>query len=315
MKEILDQFLSELSGASPATINPRRFYAGKFLQFAGDRPFQEWDKTMVTAFISQLEKEGYAPSTIRNAYGIVKRVFDAAKTVHERQRTKLISEVNPEDPSAVAVILQAMALPGPTWDIPKRGIVPRVDMMNRPASTRDEIKKIVATAKNGGLEPPEICYLALSSIYALRRGELCAVRKEHFDFNDNTLFVMTEKGGERRKQLLCDEILPFLKEYDFGVEYSPYMMSRMWKVIRCKCGFSNSDGEGWHSNRRYLDTELRDSLASDPNLNRDAQLITKIFFRWRLSSSSEMTDRYYTADPLIADKIALAHHPVVPLWA
>jgi len=312
-KEILDQFISELSGASPATRASRRFYAGKFLQFASDS-FQEWNNAMVLAFISQLEKEGYAPSTIRNVYGIAKRVFDAAKTVHERQRTKLISEVNPEDPSAVAAILQAMSLPGPTWDVGKRGIVPRVDMMNRPASTLDEIKKAVAIARNGGLELPEVCYLSLSSIYALRRGELCAVRKEHFDFNDNTLFVMTEKGGERRKQLLCDEIIPYLKEYDFK-DYSPFMMSRMFKQILFKSGVHDRDGMGWHSYRRYLDTELRDSLASDPNLNRDAQLITKIFFRWRLSSSSEMTDRYYTADPLIADKIALAHHPVVPLWA
>jgi hypothetical protein len=27
-----------------------------------------------------------------------------------------------------------------------------------------------------------------------------------------------------------------------------------------------------------------------------------------------MTDRYYTANPLEADKVAIAHHPVLPYW-
>lgn len=313
--KILKQFLDELDHSSPETKRTRRFWAERFLRFASDN-FTTWNKSLVGGFQSQLEKEGYAPLTVRTAIGITKRVFDAAKTVHEQERTQLIAEVNPKDPSAVAEILQAISLPGPNWDLGRRAM-PRAEAssITRPRLSLDEIDRMVVTAKSDGLELPQVCYLALCSVYALRREELCLVRQEHFDFNGKTIFINTVKGGERRKQQLCDEIIPYLKAYDFSVQYSPFMMSRMWKVIRFKCGFSSGDGEGWHAFRRTLDTELRDSLASDPNLKRDAQLITKIFFRWRLSSSGEMSDRYYTADPLLADKIALDHHPVVGLWA
>jgi len=243
---------------------------------------------------------------VRTALGIVKRVFDAARAVHEAERTRLISEVDPNNPSAVAEILKAMQMPGPQWDLGKRWI-PRVEAsdITKPALSFDEIEKMVTAAKDSGLELPEICYLALSSIYGLRRGELCSVRKEHFDFNDNTLFVMTEKGGERRKQLLVEPIIPYLKEYDFGVDYSPFIMSHLFKKICFKSQVEKRDGMGWHAQRRALDTMLVEQFG---------ELKTHVFLRWRLSSSSQMELRYFSADPLQIDDEVLAGHPVVALW-
>lgn len=305
-QKILDHFVSDLSQSSDHTKKDRAFYAGKFLRFAGDRPFSEWNRTLVNEFLDQLRGEGYSPGTVRKVYGIVKRVFESAKAVHEAERTRLISGVNPNDPGAVAEIWKAMLLPGPLWDVGRRG-APRVASEDevKPAATFEELKAMIDMVRDGSLGMAEAVYLSLSSIYGLRREELCRVRGEHLDFNEKTIYVLTAKGGERRKQLLCDEVIPILKDYDFKEDYSLFKMSALYHRICAKAGVEAKDGSGWHAPRRYLDTALRDLCG---------QLETKIFLRWRLSSSSEMVERYYSRDPLLTDKYVLDRHPLVPLW-
>ena len=303
-KEILDQFLSELSRSSEHTKQVRKFYAGQFLEFAGDKSLSEWDKTLVNQFLDRLKSGGYSPGTVRFIYSVVKRVFDAAKAVYERERTRLISEVNPADPSAVAEILKAMSLPPPAWDLGKRA-APRVEAedVQKPATTFEEMQAMVAARVS--LKPAEVAYLSLSSMYGLRREELLRVRPEHLDLAGRRIYVMTAKGGERRWQLLCDEVVPYLKEYNFKQEYSPFQMSYMYWQICAKANVRPADGSGWHSNRRYLDTQLRDLCG---------ELYAKIFLRWKISSSAEMVERYYSRNPLEIDREVLEVHPVVPLW-
>jgi len=313
---IREQFISEHSRCAPETLRTRLFWVNRWLKFVGDRPLHEWNKILVNKFRTQLEKEGKAPLTIRDALGVVKRTFDAAKTAFEAERTQTLANIDPNKPSAVAEALKAISLPGPTWDLGKRDLPrPGAGEINRPALSMEQIGKIVSIAKeDGGFEPPEIAFTVLASLYGLRQGELQAVRREHIDYEAGTIFIMTEKGGEKRKQLLAPGVIPYLQKYEFTGEYSPFLMNQIFKNICAKAGIPDQRGMAWHSFRRRIETALRDSLASDPNLRRDAQLITKIWFRWRLSSSPEMTDRYYTANPLEADKVAIAHHPVLPFW-
>lgn len=308
------QFIRDLDHSSLETQKVRLFWCDKFLKFAPD-DFNKWNKELVSDFQRQLESEKYAGLSIRFALGVVKRVFDAARTVYEDERLKLLSQVNPEDPKAVAEILRAISLPGPRWDVGKRAL-PKVDSSEivRPALTFDDMKKIVETARAGNLGVREVAYVALASVYGLRRGELASVRKEDIDFTRGVIFVRTEKGGEQREQLLAEQIIPYLKGYDFE-PVSAFEMSIMFKKICYKSGVDIVDGGGWHMWRRGLETLLRDALATDHNLNMDSRLVTKIFFRWRLVSSPDMTDRYYTVDPLVCDRVALAHHPVLPLWS
>jgi len=310
---VIDQFLSELSKSSDHTRQDREFYARTFLQFAEGRPFSEWNKDLVNEFLESLSnappRERYAPGTIRKIYGIVKRVFDAAKSVHEQERTKLISSVDPDDPSAIARVLQAMALPGPTWDLGKRS-APRVEREDevKPAATFEQLKAMIE-ATRAGLDGAANVYLALASVYGLRRGELCSVRREHIDFKAKTLYVMTEKGGDRRQQLLCDEIIPILRDYKFKKEYTPFRMSSLYRSICYAAAIEPAEGEGLHSIRRFLDTELVNIFGEQNRIK------VKIFLRWRLSSSSDMSERYYGYPPLTVDReILTGGHPVVPLW-
>jgi len=251
-----------------------------------------------------MRKEGYSPGTVRWVYAIVKRVFDAAKAVHEAERTKLISKTDPKDPGAVAQLIKAISLPGPNWDLGKRS-APRVEAEDvvKPVASFEELR-MMTTARDE-LTAQERAYLALSSIYGLRREELVRVRPKHFNFKEKTIYVMTCKGGERRNQLLCNEVMPYLRDYDFQAEYSLFQMSAMYHRICAKSGFRAKDGSGWHSPRRYLDTVLRDLCG---------ELETKIFLRWRISASSEMVERYYSRSPLEIDEAVLRVHPIVPLW-
>jgi len=302
--EIVEHFLGELGQSSEHTQKSRLFYCQKFLAFAEGTPPSEWNKTLVMDFDKQLQKEGYSPGTRRSIYGIVKRVFDSARAVYEAERVKAISEVDPDDPAAVAQLIKVMSLPGPNWNLGKRS-APRVEAedMVKPAATFGEMQGMIAA--RDVLTPAEKAYLSLGSVYGLRREELCRVRAEHLDFREKTIYVLTCKGGERRKQLLCDEVIPYLEEYGFKEQFSPYQMSAVYLRICAKAGFRPKEGSGWHSIRRYLDTELRDLCG---------ELETKIFLRWRLSSSSEMVERYYSRSPLEIDEVALSVHPIVPLW-
>jgi integrase len=303
--EIMERFRAELSGSSQHTQKDRAFYAQKFLEFAGDRPFEEWNKRMVNDFLERLKDEGYAPGTIRKIYSIVKRVFDAAKSVYEADKYKLISSVNPNDPGALAQVLKAMALPGPTWDLGKRS-APRVNSRDtvKPTVTLEQIRAMVEAAKDlgDGYTP----YLCLSSIYGLRRAELCRVRREHIDFEGRTIYILTAKGGEQRYQLLCEEAVPYLIECNFP-PLSLFQMSSIYHRICAKAGIALEEGTGWHAPRRFLDTELVKLFGELP---------THIFLRWKLSSSSQMVERYFSAggDPIEIDKMVLKDHPVVPLW-
>lgn len=303
-QEILDQFASDLSRSSDHTLQARLFYGKKFLEFTQGKSLSEWNKTLVNEFENQLEAEGYAPGTKRFILSIVKRVFDAAKTVYELQRTRLISEVNPNDSTAMTKLIKAISLPGPNWDLGKRWM-PNVETSDivKPASTFDELTAMIAATKNGG---PEAAYLALSSIYGLRRVELHRVRREHLDFGDKTIYVMTAKGGERRKQLLCDEVIPILMDYSFAKEYSPFKMSELYGKICAKAGVELKEGSGWHSPRRFLDTALVSTFGELP---------AHIFLRWKISSSSLMIERYFSRSPLEVDReILTGGHPLVKEW-
>lgn len=324
-QQIKQQFTSELSRSSPETVRTRLFWCDSFLEFAPN-DFSQWDKDLVNRFISHLEKK-YGVLTVRTAFGVVKRVFDAAKLVHERERLRVNSEIREKrkavdlnDPQAAAILMSLQmdvddvnALRGPQWDVGKRAM-PRVQSISKPpAFSLEEVKAIVAEAKKGDLQPQEVAFTALASIYGLRLGELQAVRPEDIDYSGGMIFVRTEKGGERRNQMLAPEIIPWLRQYDFHWEFSDSWMNKMFKKIINRAGIEETDG-AWHRFRHFLDGVLRDALASDPDVRKDYEMIVRVYFRWALSRSSDMSVRYYPEHPLEADQICLAHNPIVPLW-
>ena len=93
-KDVLKQFESELSQSKPTVRKHRVEWARRFLEYCEDRPLGQWDKELVDGFIAKLKREKYSDGTRRFAYGVVKRVFDCAKAVHEAERDRLITTVD-----------------------------------------------------------------------------------------------------------------------------------------------------------------------------------------------------------------------------
>ncbi|MDD5510485.1 MAG: hypothetical protein PHI12_06740 [Dehalococcoidales bacterium] len=316
VKEIRDYFLSELEGSSTETRRVRLFWCDRFLKYAHRQPLSDWDKRLVTSFMRKLEEEKYTPLTIRNAMGVVKRVFDTARAVHEQERTKLIASVDASDPTALAEVLKAMAMPGPVWNPGKR-FLPEVNGsdITKPEMSREELMLLVNTARLGKLDPSETAFLAVSSVYGFRAGELRAILPEHIDYAAGTIWRQTEKGGEKRNQALAPCLVPYLKEYDFSLEYSPYMINKVFHSICKKAGVEKVYHKAWHSLRHRVLIDIRDTFASRPELKMEPELVAKIFLAWKQSTAAEMVDRYYTKSPLEVDKLVIKYSPAVRLWS
>ena len=319
---VREHFLDQLSESSAEVRRSRLYWANLFLKYAQGRDFSEWDRPLVDGFMSTLVN--LKSGTQRKAFEVVKRVFDSAKVVFEQEKLKAKmqakSSIDRTDPARALLEIDALddefaVKSGPVWGYGKRSAF-QVDAGDeyRPTLAMDEVERLIKTAKDGKLDEPESVYLAIASVYGLRRGELGAIRKEHIDLKKGTLWVDTEKGGDKRDQLLAKEILPFIRRYKFTRLFTPYMMSTMWKSICYKAKVESPKGHNWHVWRRFLATELRNRMASDPDVKKDYDLMVKLFLRWSLSSSSDMTIRYWTEHKLEADAITLRHNPCVELW-
>lgn len=315
-KAIRAQRLKSLGNSSHDTVNVQTFWMDKFLKYTEIIPVSKWDGALATSFKKKIEKEGYAPTTVRFAMGAVKRVYDAARTAHEVEREEVIGQINPDDPSATAKILKAINTRAPVWDWGKRDM-PRVDESDKtkPSITAGEIKSMVIAARSGKLTTDETAYLCLASVYGLRAGELWRVRNGDIDYNGMSIFVDTEKGGEKRGQVLAKELVPHLKACDFDTPHNKLYMFAMFKRICKKAGVENQYHKNWHSFRRYLAETIRDTFAGLPQLKMEPVLAAHIFLRWKISSSGEIADTYYTKSPETVDKLVLEHHPVLKLWA
>lgn len=300
---ILARFVEDLRAASDHTRDSRRYYAVKFLDFAGDPP---WDRGTVLAFDEELRREGYSPGTRRTIYSITKRVFDAAKAVHEKERRDLLASVNPQDPSAAAEMIEALATEAPSWPMGKRDtpVVESRDVV-KPALEMEEMAAMIATAREGRLKADEAAFLALSSTYGMRREELARVRPQDLNWEEETVWVDTIKRGEKREHLIPEEIVPYLAAHDFSRKYEVYQLSHMWRVIEYKAGVDHEDGAGWHSPRRLLDTTLLDLLPVPT---------VKHFFRWKMGTSSEMPLLYFSKKAAEVDREVFAVHPFLPFW-
>jgi len=303
---ILDRFCDRLRSSSEQVIKHRHFYASKFLDFAGEPP---WGETTVINFMKQLDSEGYSRGSQKTIYGIVRAVFDAAKSVAEEEKARLAAAVDPADPTAVAQVLKMLATPPVEWPMPKRSApVVRDEDVEAPAASVEDMVKMIAAAREGKLETPEAAFVALSTTFGPRREDLARIRAE--DVEDGTIFIDTCKGGRKRTHRIPDEILPFVTQCPFPSAqsdqgYSPNQLSWMYHRIEYKSGVEYRPGTGWHSPRRRLLTILDDCLPLPA---------VRLFLRWKTKSSPDMAVRYYSKELEENDRDVFAVHPFLPYW-
>jgi integrase len=154
---------------------------------------------------------------------------------------------------------------------------------NRPAMDPAEIVKMIQAGSQSELTPEETAFVALSTIYGLRRVEMANLDKKAVKLKDNALYIATAKHGRERTHLIPDEIKPYLERYDFDTPMTPHKLFLMFGVIEYKIDLPHRHHMGWHSLRRTLDSLL---------LRRLATADVHDFLRWKKASSTDMTYRY-----------------------
>ena len=189
------------------------------------------------------------------------------------------------------------------WSFPRLAM-PKVrdDDVSRPILSHDEVCLMIKRGKEV-LCVRELAYLALSTIYGLRREELSSLGSI-----DGKVTVHTVKGGPVTTHVVPDEIRPYLAGYErSGVRYMSFVFRRM--IERLDMALSEQN-YGWHAIRRALATEL---------LYRDVSLINVMrFMRWSdgsMQSEFGMLAIYGKRKQEEVDASVFRVHPFLPAWS
>jgi integrase len=268
----MERFRQEMAFSDEITVvRPRIRYIERYFDFCQSSGLEPFSRESVFEYRNHILKDGYAASTARNMLNCVRRAF----------------------------VIAGIPFPlGKRW-------LPTVINLVRPTLTVEEVERLIKAAKQGLLSREQSFFLAMSSVYGLRREELRRLEKSDFDFHDKRVRIKTAKGGMQRLHVLPDPILPYLQEHKFE-QFTPFQLSVMWWDILRRAGIEGKPGSGWHSIRRSLDTKLIEVLPLPT---------VKSFLRWKLTSSSEMALAYYSEDPESVDRKVFSVHPYLPFWS
>ncbi len=259
-------------------------YARNFLNSA-----DSLDKESINKYLAGLKRQGRSAGTINFTFRVIRTLF----------------RINKLD-----------------WPFP-RGESPPIGQRDeyKPALAPELIRIMVEAAKNGRLEGAPACFLALSTVYALRREEMCDLQPGDVDLQANTIFVSTVKSGRERYHLIPEEIKPYLESHDFSQRYGLNQMSEMFWVVVNRSGLEALKPQrlGWHALRHTVKTLLDDSGLS-PYAVHD-------FMRWKSVERQFAMDVRYHATHFVglegtrvvteeaeSDKDIFEKHPLLLYW-
>jgi integrase len=208
------------------------------------------------------------------------------------------------------------------WEY-RRGEAPLIRQGDeyRPQLSRDIVRMMILAAKNGKLYTEEQCFIALSTVYGLRRQELQSLQPKDIDLETNVLCVATSKSGRERHHIIPAEIRPYLKAHDFNKRYATATISQIFRRILVKSGAKKLTASriGWNSIRRaLLDGLLRAGV--------DGQT-AQAFLRWKAGTRDLAIPTRYQGSVVVGlgridsvpkvtkeDKEVFAKHPFLRFW-
>lgn len=277
-QDLLDKFAASLPPTRPGQ---KIGWARKFLEWIGGR---ELSAANIRAYYDYLRDYGYAAGTVLQAHKILHRLF----------------------------VVNGLTFPLPRGETP---IVSERDVLNYRLATND-IRSMIEVSMQMG--PEHRCFLALSTIYGLRRVEMVEMKPQSLDINARLIFVQTAKHGRQRYHLIPEEILPYLVEWGFKVRVSEERMTSLFIDLRKAIGL-DVPYLNWHAIRRQLTRLLWEENFTQPEITE--------FMRWKAGSSSMAV--HYGASREIGtgtditqlgqeeqrlDEKIFAKHPLLPLW-
>lgn len=183
----------------------------------------------------------------------------------------------------------------------------RPSMTKVPVASDTQIQDMVKTATRSH-DFEWACYMALSTIYGLRVGEIQEL-VPRLQSQPETILVRVEKSGTEREHLVPPEIRGYLRPIRH--RSLSHLGNVYGRVVRA-AGHERQYGEGYHAVRRALDSSLMNSGLAIP--------LVANFMRWggklaRLSPAFSMPVHYYHPDVAIVDQEVFKVHPYVRFWA
>lgn len=295
-KDLLDKYVEQLSEEAK---KPFGHQAEDYLRWLRNR---EPTMDSVRAYLEHLRKEHYADGSIAQKFGILRRLFKVNQDTLKQE--------------------------GIEWSF-HRGDSPVIRELEvyAPALDPDIVNRMIKVVRGqepyeGRIEPtPRHCaFLALSTIYGVRREEMVKLRPGHIDLAHRTIFIETAKHGRQRYHVIPDAILSYLHAWRFP-QISLSYASQTFVEIRNMVGFKGKVAYdiGWHSIRRILVQLLVRAGIEELDVNQ--------YLRWKRSASN-MLPRYFSTpvvswggtqrdlptDDVKIDQAIFAIHPFLPAW-
>jgi len=199
----------------------------------------------------------------------------------------------------IKLLAQIQDWPFPRLSMPKV----KTEDITRTIFTKEEVIMSIQTGRQL-LEPNELSFLAIATVYGPRREELSYPKPP--EITDGKITLHTVKGGPKTTHLIPPEITPVLEGFS---PYSADYMSHVFQQIMNKIGLRVGKRYGWHSFRRALATELLLSEASALNISR--------FMRWSdttLKRELGTLTIYAKKDQARIDQQIFRIHPFLPYW-
>ncbi len=246
---------------------------------------------------SWVKRKGYKASTMKKEYSVLRRLFIVNRLEWESKRGDAPA-INEKD-----------------------GIAQRLD----PVLIREMIQMARGKLTSHSFEPTlaHRAYLALSTMWGLRRGEMTRITPASLDTKSSLIYVETEKKGRARWHYVPPQIMPVLLAWGFDIKLTPWQASALFLDWREMAGLElppHIRRLGWHSIRGTLDYELLAAGLPVPDVAK--------FMRWR-RDDSDMVSRYssmavigrgettrvLSVDEKKADLKVMEVHPFLKDWS
>lgn len=282
--EDFKSYLIEVRELMNGTIRIYLFTLRMFIDFAGLPPYKTQD---IVNYMSMLKKRKYKSGYIQNHRNVIKAFYaflGKESPFPDRQRKGKRHSLLTD------------------YEVP-----PIFDM--------EEVIEMIHSNK---LDSRQRAFLAMSTTFGFRRGEIGSLTAESFNFDDASFRVLILKSREWRTHTIPHQITPTLIKYGFRESLSPPSMSRIFNLIKKRCGFGHRKGYkgySWHAIRRRLAIEL-DNLGSLTyrELHQFMNWKSSSTFRGQRETISPILMRYTEREPHELDLKVFEVHPFLKYW-
>jgi integrase len=192
--------------------------------------------------------------------------------------------------------------------LPKSTLGRMVNLEDRTQFSPDEIISMIMAAKES-MRPEWCVYMALSSVYMLRVGEMANIEKKDVHPLKKTILIRTTKGGVLTEHTVPDIIGHYIFSYDFP-PISRNNLNGILKEIAAKAGVVVPKRKSWHAIRHGVGTALQAQRDEEGRRYLDDDTIFR-FGRW---SGSTTMNIYVTPDSANNDERVFKYHPFLEKW-